>query len=162
MDTANPILAAVNANTSHSLRARYEFSKERKTIKMSGLIFSDIFFTDRLLLSFVDIKVLLNRTSNTFCLLAALADADFKLKLTDVVFKLRKVKVSLSVSVAHEVALKSGPAMYPIRRIDCKSLIIRKPVHSKRQQLQWTRTEIAYCWFFQERSLQWWLQKESL
>ena len=32
--------------------------------------------------------------------------------------------VSPSISLAHEVALKKGPAIYPIRRVECKSFII--------------------------------------
>ena len=34
------------------------------------------------------------------------------------------MKVNPSVSLAHELALKKGPAIYPIRRVDCKSFII--------------------------------------
>ncbi len=44
--------------------------------------------------------------------------------LTEAYLKIRKVKVSPSISVAHELALKKGPAIYPIRRIECKSFII--------------------------------------
>ena len=31
--------------------------------------------------------------------------------------KIWKVKVSPSISMAHEIALKKGPAVYPIRRL---------------------------------------------
>ena len=43
------------------------------------------------------------------------------MKLTDAYLKIRKVKVNPSISVAHEIALKKGPAIYPIRRVECKS-----------------------------------------
>ena len=46
------------------------------------------------------------------------------MKLTDAYLKLRKVKVSPNVSVAHELALKKGPAIYPIRSLKCKSFIV--------------------------------------
>ena len=56
--------------------------------------------------------------------MSAIADPDQKVKLTDAYLKLRKVKVSPNVSVAHELALKKGPAICPIRRVECKSLIV--------------------------------------
>ena len=56
--------------------------------------------------------------------MSSVDDADHKVKLVDAYLKLRKVKVSPSISLAHEVALKKGPAIYPIRRVECKSFII--------------------------------------
>ena len=47
-----------------------------------------------------------------------------KVKLTDVVLKIRKVKVDQTVSDATEVILKQTPALYPIRRVECKALTI--------------------------------------
>jgi len=91
---------------------------------MVGPIFSDVFFTERLLLSFVDLKVVFNRNGHQFCLMASEGDADYAVKLTDAYLKIRKVKVNPSISLAHEVALKKGPAIYPIRRVECKSFII--------------------------------------
>ena len=51
-------------------------------------------------------------------------DAAHKVKLTEAYLKVRKVKVSPSVSIAHELALKKGPAIYPVRRVECKTFII--------------------------------------
>ena len=34
------------------------------------------------------------------------------------------MKISPNVSVAHELVLKKGPAIYPIRRVKCKSFIV--------------------------------------
>ena len=122
MDVADPTLVAGNANL--GLKTRYGFSKRSGVIEMVGPIFSDVFFTERLLLSFVDLKVVLNRNSNEFCLMASEDTADYRLKVTDAYLKIRKVKISPSISLAHEVALKKGPAIYSVRRIECKSLII--------------------------------------
>ena len=122
MDVADPSLAVNNANL--GLKTRYELSKESGVIEMAGPVFCDIFMTERLLLSFVDLKVILNRNGNEFCLMSSVDDADHKVKLVDAYLKLRKVKVSPSISLAHEVALKKSPAIYPIRRVECKSFII--------------------------------------
>ena len=51
-------------------------------------------------------------------------DADYRVKLTEAYLKIRKVKVSPSVSIAHELALKKGPAIYPVRRVECQTFII--------------------------------------
>ena len=54
----------------------------------------------------------------------AAADNDSKLVVTEAYLKVPKVKVNPSISPAHELALKKGPAIYPIRRVECKSFII--------------------------------------
>ena len=46
------------------------------------------------------------------------------MQLTEAYLKVRKVKVNPSITMAHEIALKKGPAIYPIRRVECKSFII--------------------------------------
>ena len=52
----------------------------------------------------------MNRNVDEFCLIASEADADYRVKLTEVYLKIRKVKVN--------------PAIYPVRRVECKSFII--------------------------------------
>ena len=91
---------------------------------MASPLFCDVFMTERLLLSFVDLKIILNRNIDAFCVMSYVANLDQKVKLTDTYLKLRKVKVSPNVSVVHELALKKGPAIYPIRRVECESFIV--------------------------------------
>ena len=124
MDTADPTLAANHANVNHGLRLRYTFNKQSGIIEMAGPIFCDVFMTERLLLSYVDLKVILNRNGNQFCLMVSEDDVDYKVKLVEAYLKIRKVKISPSVSIAHELALKKGPAVYPVRRVECKSFIV--------------------------------------
>ena len=116
MDTADPTLAANNANTNHGLRTRYQFSRESGTIEMAGPIFCEVFRSERLLLSYVDLKVILNRNVNEFFFMASEDDVDYRVKLTEAYLKIRKVKVSPSIYISHELALKKGPAIYPIKR----------------------------------------------
>ena len=78
--------------------------------------------SERLLLSYVDLKVILNRNVNEFCLMASEADADYRVKLTEAYLKIRKVKVSPSISIAHELALKKGPASIPLDVWNAKRL----------------------------------------
>ena len=122
MDVANPALEAANANL--GLKERYTFSHESGILEMAGPLCCDVFRSERLLLSFVDLKVILNRNVNEFCLMASEDDVYYRVKLTKAYLKIRKVKVSLSISIAHELALKKGPAIYPVRRVECKTFII--------------------------------------
>ena len=55
---------------------------------------------------------------------------DYRVKLTEAYLKIGKVKVSPSISIAHELALKKGPAIYPLRRVECKTFIIARGNHN--------------------------------
>ena len=82
---------------------------------------------DRLLLNMLDLKVVLNRSPNTFCLMDKNgngSEINPKVKLTHVVLKIRKVKVDQAVREATELILRKTPALYPIRRVECKVLTI--------------------------------------
>ena len=106
---------------------RHEYIKGLKTFVLTGPIFSDVFMSDRLLLNMLNLKVVLNRSSNAFCLMDTNSTGNKvnpKVKLTDVVLKIRKVKVDQTVSDATELILKQTPALYPIRRVECKALTI--------------------------------------
>ena len=104
---------------------RHQFIKGGNRFVLSGPIFSDIFMTDRLLLNMMDVKVVLNRSSDAFSLMDLNDPAiEPKVQLTDVVLKVRKVKVDQSVSDGVERMLKQTPALYPVRRVECKILTI--------------------------------------
>ena len=115
---------------------RHEFIKGSKKFVLSGPIFSDVFMGDRLLLNMLDLKVVLNRSSNAFCLMDKNAGSNKvnpKVKLSDVILKIRKVKVDQSVSDATELILKQTPALYPVRRVECKALTIPAGLPSVRK-----------------------------
>ena len=105
---------------------RHQFIKNGNRFVLSGPIFADIFMTDRLLLNMMDLKVVLNRSSDAFSLMEIgnSSPIEPKVQLTDVVLKVRKVKVDQSVSDRVERMLKQTPALYPIRRVECKILTI--------------------------------------
>ena len=113
---------------------RHQFIKNGNRFVLSGPIFSDIFMTDRLLLNMMDLKVVLNRSSDAFSLMD-LNDSPIepKVQLSDVVLKVRKVKVDQSVSDGVERMLKQTPALYPIRRVECKILTIPANLPNVRQ-----------------------------
>ena len=114
---------------------RSQFIQNSKQFVLSGPIFADIFMTDRLLLNMMDLRVVLNRSSNTFCLmdLSSGTAVKPKVQLSHVELKIRKVKLDQTVSDGIERTLKQTPALYPIRRVECKILTVPQNLPNTRQ-----------------------------
>ena len=116
---------------------RSKFIQNGKQFVLSGPIFADIFMSDRLLLNMVDLKVVLNRSSPKFCLMdlsgSGTPQVKPEVKLTDVILKIRKVKVDQTVSDGIERMLKQTPALYPVRRVECKILTVGENLPTTRQ-----------------------------
>ena len=104
---------------------RSDFIQNKKRFTLSGPIFSDVFMGDRLLLNGMTLKIVLNRSSNEFCLMDQNnTKINPEVKLEEVILKIRKVKVDQAVSDALDLLLLKSPAIYPIRRVECKFLTI--------------------------------------
>ena len=140
--SADPAAAGTNASDklyvpesgNVGFAKRHQFIKNGNRFVLSGPIFSDIFMTDRLLLNMMDLKVVLNRSGDAFSLMDLNDPAiEPKVQLTDVVLKVRKVRVDQSVSDGVERMLKQTPALYPIRRVECKILTIPANLPNVRQ-----------------------------
>ena len=114
---------------------RSKFIQNSKQFVLSGPIFADIFMTDRLLLNMMDLRVVLNRSSNAFCLmdLSSGTTVKPKVQLSHVELKIRKVKLDQAVSDGIERMLKQTPALYPIRRVECKILTVPQNLPTTRQ-----------------------------
>ena len=114
---------------------RSKFIRNGNQFVLSGPIFADIFMTDRLLLNMLDLKVVLNRSTDAFCLMEIgnSSPIEPRVHLTDAVLKIRKVKVDQPVSDGVERMLKQTPALYPIRRVECKILTIPENLPNIRQ-----------------------------
>ena len=115
---------------------RHKFIENSKKFTLSGPIFTDVFMSDRLLINMLDLKVVLNRSYNEFCLMdvnKSGSKVNPKVELTDVVLKIRKVKVDQAIRDSTEVLLKQTPAIYPIRRVVCKALSIAPGLPNVRQ-----------------------------
>ena len=116
---------------------RSKFIRNGKQFVLSGPIFADIFMNDQLLLNMVDLKVVLNRSNPKFCLMdlsgSGTPQVKPEVKLTDVILKIRKVKVDQAVSDGIERMLKQTPALYPVRRVECKILTVPENLPTTRQ-----------------------------
>ena len=115
---------------------RSEFIQDSKKFSLSGPIFADVFMGDRLLLNGMTLKIVLNRSPDQFCLMDKNdpgSEVNPKVKLNDVVLKIRKVKVDQAVSDAMGLLLLKSPAIYPIPRVECKFLTIPGGLPSTRK-----------------------------
>ena len=113
---------------------RHKFIENSKKFTLSGPVFTDVFMSDRLLINMLDLKVVLNRSYNEFCLIDKNSTSkNPKVELTDVVLKIRKVKVDQAIRDSTEVLLKQTPAIYPVRRVVCKALSIAPGLPNVRQ-----------------------------
>ena len=120
---------------------RSKFIQNSKQFVLSGPIFADIFMTDRLLLNMMDLRVVLNRSAPRFCLMDTTGEGTNdkpyqvkpKVELSHVELKIRKVKLDQAVSDGIERMLKQTPALYPIRRVECKILTVPQNLPSTRQ-----------------------------
>ena len=113
---------------------RHTLIENSKKFTLSGPIFTDVFMSDQLLINMLDLKVVLNRSYNEFCLIDKNSSSKSpKVELTDVVLKIRKVKVDQAIRDSTEVLLKQTPAIYPVRRVVCKALSIAPGLPNVRQ-----------------------------
>ena len=108
------IITSGTGNQGFAKRSKLVHDGQQFTL--SGPIFSDVFMSDRLLLNMMDLKVVLNRSSDTFCLmdLNTSNKVNPRVKLNNVVLKIRKVKVDQAVSDGVERMLKQTPALLTI------------------------------------------------
>ena len=114
---------------------RSKFIHDGKQFVLSGPIFADVFMCDRLFLNMMDLKVVLNHSSNAFCLMDKNTSPGVKpvVKLSDVHLKIRKVRLDPALDQSIERMLKQTPALYPIRRVECKILTIPTGLPGTRQ-----------------------------
>ena len=147
MDEVGALPKTVNDANNNKLRVpgtgnqgfakRSAFVQNGKQFVLSGPIFADIFMSDRLLLNMLDLKMVLNRSSHKFCLMDKTSEKaptiNPQVKLSEVILKIRKVKVDQAVSDGIERMLKQTPALYPIRRVECKILTVPSGLPTTRQ-----------------------------
>ena len=138
VDDANNNKLRVPGTGNQGFAKRSAFVQNGKQFVLSGPIFADIFMSDRLLLNMMDLKVVLNRSSHKFCLMDKSGTTQApgvkpEVKLSEVILKIRKVKVDQAVSDGIERMLKQTPALYPTRRVECKILTVPSGLPTTRQ-----------------------------
>ena len=122
MEIADP--QADEDTRNNGLHARYTFCRNSHTIELMGPLHQDLFCQDRLILNGVTIRVRMNRSKNAFCLMSPTPGADYKVAILESSFHVRKVKIHSDSFLGIATTLRQTPAIYPIRRVECKAMSI--------------------------------------
>jgi hypothetical protein len=115
MDRADP-----NAHDKNGLAKRAAYTSLSREVDIIGRIHSDIFFQERYMLNEVTTRIKLSRSKDAFCLMAS-GEHKYKVQRTAAALHIRKVKISLSVYLAHAKTIENGMAKYPLHRVICKT-----------------------------------------
>ena len=88
-----------------------------------GKIHCDIFNINKYMLNNIDIKLVFTRSSDDFCLFGERGKKASVL-IRDTFLRIRRVKISNAVMLAHAMALEQTTAKYPIKRVLVKPFVI--------------------------------------
>ena len=125
MDTANPFSGvAPNAG----LRTRATKTRLKRSVQMTGRLHLDLCQTPKCIVSGVEARLKLFRTSAAFNLIADAVDGvHYKTVITDVTFNVRRVTPFPSVALSHAKLMSEGnDAKYPVRRNVIKTFTVSK------------------------------------
>jgi hypothetical protein len=120
-DTAGRMdsITVVDATSNSGFMKRRELAAESRSFEVMGRLHGDIFFQERYIISGVNIKLKLSRSKDAFCIMSNHAGRTVKILCAQ--FRVRKLKVSPSVALAHEKTLQVASAKYPLRRVLTKT-----------------------------------------
>lgn len=102
---------------------RTSFTRRSRQFELIGPLHTDIFFSERLMLNNVDVRLKLVKAKSAFTLMSAAAD-EFKLNILGASLFVKKVQVSPDVMLGHSAALMKSNAIYPISRVVVKNYSI--------------------------------------
>ncbi|KAF0032064.1 hypothetical protein F2P81_016619 [Scophthalmus maximus] len=123
-DTAGAVDSVVIPNgPNRGFERRARFTANSREVHLLGPLHADIFFSERLLLNSVDLRIKLSRASNAFALMCP-ANTNYKLKILGASLFLKKTAVSPAVRLGHAAALQKCNALYPLSRVNVKTYSI--------------------------------------
>ena len=119
MDSNDQSVADVNSG----LKTRSSFTAESRGSGFGWSSSYRYFFQSRYMINEINVKIKLTRNKDSFCLMTS-EDEQYRIKIVNAVMRIRKVKVSSSVYLAHANVLESSTAKYPIKRVICKTFTV--------------------------------------
>ncbi len=101
-----------------------------KKYQVMGRLHLDICQQNKAILNNVNIKIKLIKNKNSFALFNGTSgdNAEHKIKITDMAFYIRKIRLSDDVKLAHMKQLEKEPARYHYKRVEMKSFTIPQNV----------------------------------
>ena len=122
MDT----LAVGNNYPNKGYKSRKELVSESREVELKGRLHVDMFQQGRLLMNGVNIKLVLYRSPDDFCLIGQAVNAQgqhdwekttFGVEILEAYLDLRKVTLTPTMALQHVEALNTQTAKYPIKRV---------------------------------------------
>ena len=124
-DTENFSYVGEGTELNSGYKERASLLETKKQQHLVGKLHLDTFNTNRLMLNNLNIQLVLSRSDPKFYMIGKLAAIDsYKIYITNIYLKIRRITVSPSVMYAHTLALEKTTAKYPIKRVVLKTLTI--------------------------------------
>lgn len=105
------------------LKNRCILTSASQEIAVFGKLNVDIFGQSKYLINNVNISVTLTRSKNSFCLMGP-SGTTALVKIKSAVMRVRRVKISPQILIAHSKILSKTTAKYPISRVEMKNYTI--------------------------------------
>ena len=105
----------VNTADNEGYKSRAKAFRDSVVVELMAPIHSELFMSDRLILSNMDLRMQLHRNTDRFCLMNF--GGTYKIEVQNMMWYVRKVEVAKSVHLAIESALEKSSAKYPLRRV---------------------------------------------
>ncbi|XP_069072069.1 uncharacterized protein F54H12.2-like [Pleurodeles waltl] len=112
---------------------RVNFATGSRQFDLLGRIHSDLFYQDKLLVNGINLKIKLTRNKDSSCLISGDAE-QYKFVILSATLFVKRVKVSLSVRLAHAEALHLSNTKYAVERVALKIFSIPTGTRLTQQQ----------------------------
>ncbi|XP_075784913.1 uncharacterized protein F54H12.2-like [Pelodiscus sinensis] len=113
----NTALAGVR---NEGFQRQAKLTSNSRKLDLLGVLHSDLFFQEKLLLNGVDLKIKLTRSKDAFCLMSGNAAENYKVHIILAALFVKRVKVTPGVRLGHAEALMTANAKYPVDRVGLK------------------------------------------
>jgi hypothetical protein len=127
-------------NNGYLTRRARLFDNDFKLIQMKGRIHSDIFNINRYLPNNLGITLKFTRSKESFCLCSDVNTNIYNITIENALLKVRRVKLSPSVMLAHALALEKSNMKIPIKRVCVRPITL--PTSSNKTTLSGIHTGI--------------------
>ena len=113
----------LNGNNS-GFKVRAKACEKSRTMDMIGKLHCDVMNMSRYIINGVDIKFRLTRSNELFHLFNVNDNVAYKTTIEHISMFVRKIKLNPVVSLAHNKALETRTAKYPLKRVSIKTFSI--------------------------------------
>ena len=94
-------------------------------VQLMSPLHCDLFQQDRYLINNIDVRIVIYRNTNKFCLLNfTTPDEEYKLEIRSMRLFMKSVDVLKSISLGLEKTLKMYSVKYPVRRVDVRTQFV--------------------------------------